>query len=121
MGKVLLKFMNPWVIETSPGWSVMFKSPPNHFSNIRLIEGIVDTDMYPSEIHFPFFWDGCESGEWEIKAGDPLVHVVPFKRYDNMELQFDVQDQVEMNKNSRKHKSVFFDNYRKFWWHKRKQ
>ena len=51
----LLKFTNPLVIETSPGWSCLFKSPPNHFSNIRIIEGIVDTDTYHRQINFPFF------------------------------------------------------------------
>jgi len=119
VGKVLLKLNNPWVIETSPGWSVMFKSPPNHYNNIRLIEGVVDTDTYKRQVNFPFFWDGCVQGEFEIKKGDPLVHVIPFKRQ-KVEMEFDSWDHEYMTKMDRIHDTVWFDKYKKLWWHKRK-
>ena len=35
-GKILMKFVNPWVIETSPGYSVLFKTPPHQYSPIHL-------------------------------------------------------------------------------------
>ena len=114
-----LKFINPWVIETSPGWSVLIKSPPNHYNNIRLIEGVVDTDTYCRQINLPFFWDGCELGEFEIKKGDPLIHVIPFKRQE-VELNYDTWDHEHMTKMDRLHDTHFFDKYRKLWWSKRK-
>lgn len=120
VGKVLLKLNNPWVIETAPGYSCLFKSPPNHFNNIRLIEGVVDTDTYKRQINFPFFWDGCKQGEFEIKKGDPLVHVVPFKRQD-VELQFDSWDHAYMSKMDALHDTVWHDKYKQLWWHKRKE
>ena len=47
LGKTLLKFSNPWIIETAPGWSCKFQNPANNWSNdIELIEGVVDTDSY---------------------------------------------------------------------------
>ena len=120
VGQVLLKFTNPWVIETSPGWSCLFKSPPNHFSNIRIIEGIVDTDTYHRQINFPFFWDGSKQGEFSIKKGDPLVQVVPFRR-EECELKFDVWDHEKMSKIDRVHDTLFFDKYRRLFWHNARQ
>lgn len=117
VGKVLLKFTNPWVIETAPGWSCLFKSPANHYNNIRLVEGVVDTDTYRRQVNLPFFWDGCNKGEFEIKKGDPLVHVIPFKRQ-ALELQFDTWDHEYMSQMDRVHETHFFDKYRKLWWHK---
>lgn len=119
VGKVLLKLINPWVIETSPGWSVMIKSPANHYNNIRLVEGVVDTDTYKRQINFPFFWDGCKQGEFEIKKGDPLVHVIPFKR-EKITVEYDKWDHETMTKMDRAHETHFIDKYRKLWWSKKK-
>ena len=119
VGKYLFKFTNPWVIETPKGWSCMFKSPSNQYNNIRLVEGVVDTDTYLRQINFPFFWDGCDVGEYEVKKGDPLIHVVPFKR-ETIELKFDTWDHEYMTKMDRVHETLFFDRYRKLWWNKRK-
>lgn len=118
VGKTLMKFNNPWVIETAPGWSCIFKSPANHYNNVRLVEGVVDTDTYRRQINLPFFWDGGQYGEFEIKKGDPLVHVIPFKR-EAVELQFDTWDHEYMTQMDRAHETHFFDKYRKLWWHKR--
>ena len=120
VGNVLLKFINPWVIETPPGWSCLFKSPPNHFSNVRIIEGVVDTDTYHRPINFPFFWDGCKQGEFSIKKGDPLVHVIPFKRKE-LELQYDTWDHEYMSQIDVMHSTHFFDKYRRLFWHKARQ
>ena len=117
VGNILLKFTNPWVIETAPGWSCLIKSPPNHYSNVRIMEGVVDTDNYHRQINFPFFWDGCKQGEFEIKKGDPLIHVIPFKR-ETLDLQYDTWDHDHMTKMDRVHDTHFFDKYRKLWWHK---
>lgn len=119
LGKILRKFQSPWVIETSKGWSCLFKSPPHHYSNIRIMEGVVDTDTYHRMVNFPFFWDGNKEGEFLIKAGTPLIHVIPFKR-EAVELQFDTWDETQMAKDQLLHGTMFHDSYRKLWWHKRK-
>lgn len=119
VGSTIMKFINPWVIETAPGWSCLFKSPANHYNNVRLVEGVVDTDTYKRQVHFPFFWDGNKYGEFYINKGDPLVHVIPFKR-EPLEMQFDTWDHDYMTQMDRNHFTHFFDSYRRLWWHKRK-
>jgi hypothetical protein len=119
LGKVLLKFLNPWVIETSPGYSVLFKNPPHAYSDIEILEGVVDTDTYRRQINFPFIWTGTEVGEWIIPKGTPLIHVVPFKR-ETFNVEYSTWDHEEMTRIDRKHQTTFFDKYRKLWWHKRK-
>ena len=119
LGKILLKFTNPWVIETPKGWSCLFKSPPHHYSNLRIMEGVVDTDTYHRMVNFPFFWDGHKEGDFLIEAGTPLVHVIPFKR-ESVDLQFDTWDAYQMDKDDLLHSTRHHDSYRKFWWHKRK-
>lgn len=75
-----LKFINPWLITTPPGWSCMFIQPINHFDDkLHIITGVVDTDRYKSYVHFPFLWlDNTFDGFME--QGTPLVQVIPFKR-----------------------------------------
>lgn len=120
LGTVLLKFLNPWVIETSPGYSVLFKNPPHQYSDFEILEGIVDTDTYRRQINFPFVWTGTEVGEQIIPKGTPLIHVVPFKR-EEFEVGYSTWDHREMTRIDRMHETTFFDKYRKLWWHKRKR
>lgn len=79
-GKYFMKFMNPWVIETDPGYSCLFTSPLNHLeTRFKLLDGVVDTDTYYSNVNFPFLWTGGD-GEFFIPKGTPLVQVIPYKR-----------------------------------------
>lgn len=120
LGKVLLKFTNPWNIETSPGWSVKFQNPANNWSNdIQLIEGVVDTDEYYNEVNFPYVWTGSEVGEFIIPRGTPLVHVIPFKR-EEMELEVGKIDEEKKGKILKKMYTKHFDRYRTFFWSKRR-
>ena len=120
MGKVLLKFTNPWVIETAPGWSVKFQNPANNWSNdITIVEGVVDTDTYYNEVNFPYVWSGSEYGEFIIPRGTPLIHVIPFKRTD-VALEVGVTDEARKEKNVRLMGTKLFDKYRTFFWNKRK-
>ncbi len=74
------KFHNYWTIKTPPGWSSLFIDPLNRPNGVfELIAGIVDTDLYASEIHFPFLATGRD-GLHVIEQGSPLVQVIPFKR-----------------------------------------
>jgi len=121
LGKSLMKFNNPWIIETSPGWSVQFKNPSSNWSNeINLIEGVVDTDEYYNEINFPFVWTGTEDCDVMIEKGTPLIQVIPFKR-EEMKLEFGVQKQKKKDLVSKQLLTKHFNKYRTLFWHKRKK
>lgn len=121
LGKVLLKFNNPWVIETPKGYSVQFKNPSNNWStNIEIIEGIVDTDEYYSQVNFPFVWTGTEIGEFIIPTGTPLVQVIPFKRQKyNLKTGLINEERNEIVKSTMA--TYFRDRYKATFWHKRKK
>ncbi len=119
LGKAIGKLISPWVIKTPKGWSCYFKSPANNFSNdLRLFEGVVDTDNYFSPVNFPFFWSGNEVGEFLIPKGSPLVQVIPFKREtlscsvgeDTFDFPTNIDDLA---------KTLLFDKYKRLFWHKR--
>lgn len=119
IGTVLLKFINPWVIETSKGWSVQFKNPANNWENdIHILEGVVDTDTYHQQVNFPYVWTGDKVGEWVIPKGTPLVQVIPFKRQ-KLKKGIGTFNEVKMAKARALLMSTFVDRYRRFFWHKR--
>jgi hypothetical protein len=75
-----VKFINPWVIKTAPGWSSLILPPINAFNpHFTCLAGLVDTDKYPKEINFPAIWH-TPNFDGSIKAGTPLVTVIPIKR-----------------------------------------
>jgi len=120
-GQDLFKFHNPWLIETSPGWSVKIQNPPNNWENdINILEGVVDTDTYYNQINFPFVWTGSEQGEWVIPKGTPLIHVVPFKRTE-VDLEITTIDAKKFTTANKKLRSKFYDNYKNTFWSKKDQ
>lgn len=120
-GKELLKFINPWIIETPPGVSCLFTSPMNHFeTRFDIISGIVDTDTYYNQINFPFTWSGGD-GEFFIEKGTPLVQVFPFVRYDFNKFQVKPADQKKAVKTNNILSTVLRNGYKKYYWHKRKK
>jgi hypothetical protein len=75
----IYKWENTFVIKTPKGYSTLFTQPHNRFDlPFQIISGIVDTDKYNLEIHFPFFIKKNFTGI--IKAGTPLVQMTFFKR-----------------------------------------
>jgi hypothetical protein len=75
-----MKFHNYWTITTPPGWSCLFVDPFNRPNGIfEVVAGVVDTDIYHSPIHFPFFATGAD-GLHVISKGSPLVQVILFRR-----------------------------------------
>ena len=48
------KWINPWAIETPPGYSTLFVQPFHRESVFTILPGIVDTDEYNSSVNFPF-------------------------------------------------------------------
>lgn len=120
-GKGLAKFNSPWVIETPPDWSVQIKNPANNFKwDIRLMEGVVDSDTFHSPINLPFVWTGDRAGEWVIPKGTPLAQVIPFKR-DDLSLEVGAMDTPRVRKTNQMIASKMTGAYRTEFWHKRKQ
>lgn len=75
-----LKFLNHWVIKTKPGWSCLFTAPLNNLElPFTTLSGVVDTDKYPRTINFPALWN-VKNYDGTLKAGTPIVQVIPFKR-----------------------------------------
>jgi hypothetical protein len=80
-----LKFHNPWVIKTRPGYSTLFISPLNWIeeSRFRCLSAAVSTDTYKKEINFPALWLGGNDFDDTIPAGTPLVLAIPYRRADH--------------------------------------
>jgi hypothetical protein len=117
-GKYFMKFMNPWVIKTSPGVSCLFTSPLNHMEKrIKILDGVVDCDTYYNNINFPFIWIGGD-GEFLIPKGTPLVQVIPFQRI-TMEMRVSCIDKDLHTKKNAILGTTFSDGYRNNFWHKR--
>ena len=75
-----IKFLNPWVIKTAPGWSTLILPLTNDFeSPFTCLSGLVDTDNYPKEINFPAIWNKGDFND-SLPAGTPLVVAIPIKR-----------------------------------------
>lgn len=72
------KFSNPYVIKTPPGYSCIFTHPFNQISPFYTLTGVVDTDMHPLAVQFPFLM--VKGFEGKISAGTPIVQIIPFKR-----------------------------------------
>lgn len=92
-GRDIPKFMNPWMIETPAGYSVLIV-PPMHNPNgiFTCLPGVVDTDTYTNEINFPFTLDD-PSFSGLIPAGTPMVQVIPFKR-DSWEMKIGGAEEI---------------------------
>ena len=74
------KFTSPYVIKTPPGYSCIFTHPFNQVSPFLTLTGVVDTDMHPLAVQFPFLM--IKNYEGVIKSGTPIVQIIPFKRDD---------------------------------------
>lgn len=74
------KFNNYWRIKTPPGYSCMFRHPFYHVTDqpFYCLSGIVDTDLHPIAINFPFFIKENFVGVIPFKT--PIIQIIPFKR-----------------------------------------
>ena len=119
-GKLALKFMNPWVIETEAGYSCLFTSPLNHMeTRFKILDGIVDTDSYYQQVNFPFLWTGGD-GEFFIKKGTPLVQVIPIKR-EETSIEVCEVNQAKLMNTKAKIGTMMKDVYKSMFWSGRKE
>jgi len=76
-----IKFNNPWVVRTPPGYSTLFISPMNRFSlPILPLSGIVDTDTFQLAVTFPSLCLLQRGDSIALPRGTPLVQAIPFRR-----------------------------------------
>lgn len=111
------KWINPWAITTPKGYSCLF-IPPMHNSNkwFTILEGVVDTDTYSSNVNFPFVLKNTTE-EFLIPAGTPIAQVIPFKRE---------KWKHSLSDNKEPHNAIFayinsqfFDRYKRLFWQKK--
>lgn len=78
--KHYLKINVPWFIRTSPGWSAMLLDPWYHQDKrFTVVPGVVDTDRL-GIMNFTTVWHVPVGETALLRAGVPVVHVVPFRR-----------------------------------------
>ena len=77
------KLINPWRIETAPGWSTLFLPllwEPN--KNWSIVPAIVHTDFYHTA---NVVLNITTDKEFNIRYGTPMVQLIPFKRSNDYE------------------------------------
>jgi len=108
----------PWSITTPPGYSCLYTVPFNHpVTNMHVISGIVDTDMYDNVVNFPFLWT---SNSWEglIPAGTPFIQIIPFRR-DSFKAEIEYSRSTESLGIKNKLTSIYEKVYRNQFWEKK--
>jgi hypothetical protein len=79
----VLKYLNPWIVKTPPGFSTLFVSPLNRYdAPLSFFSGVIQTDTYYQEVHFPFLCTLGPGQSFTLKEGMPLMQVIPFRRDD---------------------------------------
>jgi hypothetical protein len=94
----IYKIMSPWKIKTPKGYSCLFVSPLNNSDDrFSIVSGIVDTDVFPTEINFPIIINGDKYPilETTILKGTPYVQIIPFKR-DSWKMSIKTRKQGEI-------------------------
>jgi hypothetical protein len=80
---LIVKFLNPWVVRTPPGYSTLFVPPLNQFElPFQVLSGVVETDTYYRSVHFPTVCLMRPGSTVTLKRGTPIAQVIPLKRED---------------------------------------
>lgn len=115
------KLMNPWVIKTPPGYSCLFVPPLNNCDDrFFIMPGVVDTDVFPSEINFPIVVNGAKYPNLDtlIKKGTPYVQVIPFKR-ESWTMKTSKRNSQETLMGRLKQSLLLFRSYQNQFWKKK--
>lgn len=80
-GRLALKFMSFWTLETPEGWSILFTHPLNRPELPFLtLAGVVDCDRFADGlVHFPALWTD-PNFEGVLPAGTPVAQAIPIPR-----------------------------------------
>jgi hypothetical protein len=119
-GRDVFKWINPWHIQTPPGYSTLFLPPMNNPNGFfEALPGVVDTDTYTNVVNFPFVIHET-SIETIIPAGTPVVQVFPFKRESwQMETEPTEEDLEHLDRADRTLMAHIASAYRRFFWSKK--
>jgi hypothetical protein len=115
----IFKWQFPFTIKTPPGYSVLFTHPLNRYDLPFLtLSGIVECDVYPERINFPFQLLNFKEDRLLIESGTPLVQMIPIKRdsWDHEKKPF-VYGNKE--KSFLQLKKMLHKSYKKQWWAKK--
>ena len=81
--QTIQKIIYPFTIRTPKGYSCLFVPPLNNKDpRFDILPGIVDTDVYPLEINFPYTINGDKYKRLDtiLKKGLIFAQVIPFLR-----------------------------------------
>ena len=79
--KTVYKWTNSFILKTPKGYSTFFTHPANRIDlPFYSFSGLVDTDRFPVEVHFPFLVKKDFVGI--IPAGTPIAQAIMVKRED---------------------------------------
>ena len=113
------KFMNPWHIKTPPGYSCIFTTPFNRNLPFKIVDGVVDTDIYTMRIHFPYYWtQDISKRETILPKGTPIALVIPFKR-DSWKMKIEKCDFEEEEEAVLSYSQYIIDKYKRLFWKKK--
>jgi len=103
----ILKYMNPWVIETPKDYSLLFLPCINKLeSPIIPLTGLVDSDVFKNVVNVPFLHTELEpGGKVFIPAGTPICQIVPIKR-DNWTQKITLLDKREIKDVTRQRETM---------------
>ena len=116
--EAIFKFQNPWFIKTPPGYSCIFTQPFNRNLPFKIIDGVVDTDEYPLQINFPFYWTTDSTERVLLQKNTPMVLVIPFKR-NSWKMSVKKHDANKAYIQTLKWATFFEDIYKKITWKKK--
>ena len=78
---LIVKFINPWVVKTPPGYSTLFVHPFNQFRlPFQVLSGLVETDTYYKQVHFPSLCLLRPGQTVTLQRGTPIAQAIPIKR-----------------------------------------
>ena len=104
----VLKWMNPWRIETPKDYSLLFLPPLNRLdSPIIPLTGLVDTDTFDNIVNIPFIHSMLEPGGSKIMipAGTPMCQIIPIRR-DTWNSKVTWLDKQELRKTKKKRQEM---------------
>lgn len=99
------KWTNSWLIKTPPGYSCLFTHPLDGVeAPFKTLDGVVDTDKFFMPVLFPMLMKNNFEGV--IKAGTPVVQIIPFKR-DNWQMKVTKHSSDELRTNAEAEKAFY--------------
>ena len=77
----VLKILNPWLVQTPPGFSTLFLPLLNRFQfPLSPLAGFVETDLFYREVNFPTILTIPPGTTLTLPRGTPLIQAIPVRR-----------------------------------------